>query len=237
MSGIAAASKRARAMKRPRSGDYQSAAKKPRLAMKNRSKFMPARPAGKQELKNFDTALGFSFDTTGEVSSTGGTGFINLIDQGDDAVNREGRKITLKSVQIRGRCDFAPAAGATAATISYLYLMLDTQANGAAPPIATVFTSTAFGTHFLNLDNSQRFRVLKKWVINQAPQAGATTAYNKCVEPIEYYTKCNIPISFTSTGNGISDIRSNNLFLAYGSDSNADDLVTFTGASRVRFVG
>jgi len=187
------------------------------------------------ELKFFDTALAFNFDVTGEVPATGQ---LTLIPQGDTESTRDGRIAYIKSVQIRGRAAMTPGAAATISPTVYLYLVLDTQANGAAAAITDVFTSNDMGANMLNLNNSGRFRILKKWVIPFNVTAGATTAYNSYAVPVEFYKKCNIKVDWSSTTGAITEIRSNNLFLCAGAQGDAaDDTVAFAGTCRLRFQG
>jgi len=189
----------------------------------------------KPELKFFDTALSFTFDDTGEVPATGQ---LALIPQGDTESTRDGRMAVIKSVQIRGQLQYAPGAAALASVICYLYLVLDTQTNGAAAAITDVFTSNVMQTNFLQLNNSGRFRILKKWVIAFNPPAGATTAYNNVVKPLEFYKRCNYKMDWSSTTGAITEIRSNNLFLCAGaSGTGSDDTVTMSGNCRLRFLG
>jgi len=185
------------------------------------------------ELKFFDTSLNFSFDATLEVPATGQ---LVLIPQGDTESTRDGRQCTIKSIQIRGVAVYVPGAAATASAVSYLWLVLDTQCNGAAAAATDVMTTTAANTCLINLANSDRFKILKKWVINQNPAAGATTAYNTQSNTIEFYKKCDIPLQYSSTTGAITEIRSNNIFLLAGC-WNEDDKVTFGGTCRVRFQG
>lgn len=184
------------------------------------------------EKKFFDTALSFLFDTTGEVPATGQ---LTLIPQGDTESTRDGRKATIKSIQIRGILSFAP--GATVGTgASYLYLILDTQCNGAAAAVTDVFTSNDMTTNMLNLNNSGRFRILKKWEWAWNVGAGVSAAYNNATKLLEFYKSCNIPVDWSSTTGAITEIRSNNLFLMAGANAQ-DDTVQFTGTCRLRFLG
>lgn len=187
----------------------------------------------KPELKFFDTSLSFNFDVTGEVPATGQ---LALIPQGDTESTRDGRLAVIKSIQIRGAFVFTPGAAGTAATSTFLYLVLDTQANGGAAAVSDVFTSADMWSNMLNLNNSGRFRILKKWVHTFNPPAGATTAYNVQVKQLEFYKRCNIKMDWSSTTRAITEIRSNNIFLLAGA-VNSDDLVQFSGTCRLRFVG
>lgn len=202
---------------------------KRRLAPSLRSEIKP-------ELKFFDTALAFAFDSTGEVPATGQ---LALIPQGDTESTRDGRQAVIKSIQIRGNMFNTTALWGNAAEVApivYLYLVLDTQCNGAAAAITDVFTSNAMHSAMLNLNNSSRFRILKAWQWNATPYAGVTTAFNGNIKQIEFYKKCNIKMDWSSTTGAIGEIRSNNIFLCAGA-SNGDDIITFSGNCRLRFVG
>ncbi len=190
------------------------------------------------EYKFFDTVLAFNFDATAEVPATGQ---LNLIPQGITESTRVGRKCTIRSIQIRGMYAYAPGASASSAAMSYLYLVLDKQANGAAAAASGdggVFTGTTLSEAMLNLSESHRFVVLKKWIQPHVPTAGATTAYNVVTHKLEYHKRCMIPIEFSNTTGAIAEIRSMNLFLIAGADGVGaafDDLTSFQGKCRVRF--
>lgn len=189
-------------------------------------------PGARSELKFFDTANTFTFDTTGEVPATGQ---LNLIPQGVTESTRVGRLCVLKSIQMRGEYVFSPGASALAATCAYLYIVLDTQCNGAAAAITDVLTSNVMATAMINLNNSQRFRILKRFVVPLVSSAGVTTAYNQVVVPMDYFKKLDIPLDFSGTAGAITEIRSNNVFLLAGTDGQSDDLITFVGTTRLRF--
>jgi len=184
------------------------------------------------EDKFFDTTNSFNFDATGEVPATGQ---LVLIPQGVTESSRVGRKCTITSIQIKGSLIFIPAAAATAATNIFLFLIQDTQCNGAAAANADVFTGANLGRAFHNLSNSSRFKILKKWVITMVSQAGAATALNNVIRYINYFKRCNIPIEYSSTTGAITEIRSNNIFLMAGTAGQSDDTCSFEGATRVRF--
>lgn len=192
------------------------------------------------EKKFFDTALAFTFDTTGEVPATGQ---LALIPQGDTESTRDGRKAVIKSIQIRGTLTISPTASTVTDCVCYLYLVLDTQCNGAAAAITDVFTSNSMSDNQLQLNNSGRFRILKRWVKVFNPTAGGaplTTAFGSQTKVIEYFKRCNIDMDWNSTLGAITEIRSNNIFLMAGSapaGAGRDDVVTVVGSCRLRFVG
>lgn len=184
------------------------------------------------ELKFFDTANSFLVDATGEVPATGQ---LSLIVQGTDEDERIGRKCTVRSIHIRGTVVLQPAAAANASTVAYVYVVQDTQCNGAAAAITDVLDTSSMATAMSNLDNSGRFRILKRFVFNLTSQAGVTTAYNNVTIPIEWYKRCSIPLDFSAPAGAITSLRSNNLFLLAGTDALSDDIVSFNATTRLRF--
>jgi len=197
----------------------------------------PSNKASKEEKKFFDTAVAFTFPTVASCSTSGATGNIHIVPQGDTESSREGRKIEIKSIQIRGTFSLAPGADANGISIAYLVLIMDTQCNGANPAITDVFTSNNMGSNMVNLSNDNRFRILKRFCVTLGSQAGVTTAYNQNAMPLEYYMKCNIPITYdnTATTGAITTTRQNSIFFAQGSA--IDNQITFDGTVRIRFTG
>lgn len=188
------------------------------------------------EVKNLDTTLLFVLTTTGVCSTTAATGNIHIVPQGDTAVTREGRKITITSISIQGNLTLTPGNGATAAEMSYIYMILDKQCNGANPGITDVFTSNDLEKNQLNLNNSKRFKVLKKWVVRLQSQAGdAATGYNESMRHLKWYHKCEYPIYYNNTTGAITETTQNSIFFAFG--STAGRPVNFDGTCRIRFVG
>lgn len=197
-----------------------------------------------KEVKFADQAILFSYDTTLEIpAGSNGNLLDTLIAQGDGQSNRDGRKIVITSMHLRGSNQMAPGAAATAASICYLWLVQDKQCNGAtavaAEPNTGVFTTANAATTFRTLANVDRFKILKKWVLPINANAGAAGSLNNRNLPFEYFTKCNIPIEYDASAatGALATIRTNNIFLVCGSDGGQDDIVTFTGSCRFRFVG
>lgn len=194
------------------------------------------------ELKFFDTAVSFTADATNEIPATGQ---LSLIPQGDTQSNREGRKAVVKSIQCSGLVNFTPGAGATASDILTMWIVQDTQCNGAAATVADDNSGIFIGTGanasvaVRCLANSDRFRILKKWTIPLVASAGVTTAYNNVSKPVEMYKKCNIPIEYDAsvTTGALTSIRSNNIFLVAGTAGGSDDTITCSMTARLRFVG
>jgi len=115
--------------------------KKPRIVapatpgVSNAVKAYVARATGGTELK-YSSALGLTYagDTTGQIA------LMNGVTQGDDFTNREGRKFTVKAIQVQGKI----AAGSSTAlpTRTKVMVILDKQANGSLPTMTDIWTST-----------------------------------------------------------------------------------------------
>jgi len=189
------------------------------------------------ELKFFDTALSFQADATAEVPATGQ---LALIPQGVTQSTRVGRKASVKSINVHGVMQLTPTTDAIATEVVYLYLMQDTQCNGAAATVSGdtgIFTNANLAQANMNLSNGQRFKILKKWVMAFTAQAGVSAAYNAVIKPFNFYKKRNIPLEYdaaAATG-VITTIRSNNIFLVCGTAGSADDRVAVAGTCRLRF--
>lgn len=191
--------------------------------------------ANPRELKFFDTALSFTFPLVGVASTTAATGGVALIPQGITQSQRIGRECVIKSIQLRANLSLDPGASVDVSSGTFLYLILDTQANGAYPTAANIFTGTSFWLSFLNLSNSRRFRVLKAWHHQYDPGAGVSGAYNFVSHQLDFFMKCNIRMEYDAAAGAITEIRSNNLLLCRGGTN--DGLVTLDGACRLRFTG
>lgn len=187
---------------------------------------------GSTELKFFDTVLSGSIDATGEVAPGGGTSTgIVLIGQGVTESTRVGRKCTIKSIQMKGRMTLATDTSSGQYNIA---LVWDKQANGAYPAYTDVF-ETDVPTAHLNLANSGRFVILKRWfgTMNQLTYNDTGAVFGQATKALKYYKKCNIPLEFSSTTGAITELRSNNLFLMWS--SNVDDKFAVASNWRVRF--
>jgi len=196
------------------------------------------------ELKFFDTGFSaFTIDTSGDVM-----GSLNLIPQGVTESTRIGRQCIVKGLYMKGWLQWQNnyAQSLYADAIVRFVLVWDTQANGANPLWTDVFEGNASAISFRNLENVQRFKILKEWVITPRVTASNTsdawaTAGNGLANSAPVVLKYNnsklhIPLEFSSTTGAITEIKSNNLvLLAY---SNAgDDVNKVTMNWRLRFQG
>lgn len=196
------------------------------------------------EKKVYDIAV-----TTYQVNTTGSFTLLCIPTTGADMTNRVGRKILQKSVYIRGRVtQEATAAGPqTVANSSQqirFILFVDYQPNGAAPAV-TDLLNTASPASQLNINNRDRFKVLKDKCYVFDASAYNTTAtsqlasWSRTVYNFKCYKKIDIETIFNATNGGtIADINSGALYMfwigdqAAGSNTDGNALVS----TRVRFL-
>lgn len=192
-----------------------------------------AAPTG--ELKFLDTSNSFTFDTTGEVPANGQ---LNLIPKGTGASERIGRKVHIKSIHMRSTIQPNAVTWSGGAMIRFL-IVQDKQCNGAAATWSGVNGVLAADTisAFRNLDNIDRFVILKDWFLPITACAGVTTSFNTPIMEFEFHKKCNIPIEFDAVADtgAITTIRSNNLFMLARSTTD-DDILQHSGVTRIRYI-
>jgi len=187
------------------------------------------------ELKFFDTILG-----TTTVANTGNVA-TNLCVVPQDATEsgRIGRKITIKSISIRGQFDL-PSTGTVANTSDAARFMLvqDRQANGAAFAVLDVLSTAGMNSH-RDLENESRFRILKDFQMDLNAGGGgmnpaATPVSTTVTRQWKFYVKCNIPIEYdsTATTGAIGTQRSNSIAPLFISDIG---VCTTTYVARIRY--
>lgn len=189
-----------------------------------------------KQLKNYDSLSLAISSGAGAYSApstqNNGLFLLNII-QGTDIGQRIGRKIYIKSCYIKGTINFVPATGNVGTDFARLYLIWDKQANGAAPATTDVWSNNVVGKEMINLDNNERFRIIKTETVEFQSAAGVSGAYDSQVKTVEWFIKnVNLEVPINSTNGVITEFKSNNLVLFFGSLNN---LCTFTGASRIRY--
>ncbi len=209
------------------------------------------------ELKYYDTSLSAaslsaSSDATGAELDPSATILLNTIIQGDGPQNRDGRKVCMKSVMLRGVVKAGPQTNQTttdgAASIM-VALVLDKQTNGATINSEEVFTNkaaaAATNVHcFNNLENSGRYRVLKRLQMElpvQEPVYDGTNIEMQGVElPFQIshdFGKSGLMVNYTAgTTESVANITDNSLHVIGWTSSSATS-PTVSYNARLRFVG
>lgn len=185
-----------------------------------------------QELKFVDSTLSnLACDTTGSVTA------LNLLAVGDDNTTRDGRQVTIKSVQIKGL--IAPIDNDINSNISRVLLVWDNAVNsGSIATIAQILTA-ATGTAFPLVDNANRFTIL--WDYRFAMGAAVSTAtqaqvFTPSVGNADYYKKLNLVTQYSGTTAAIGSIQNGALLFVTVGTQAAGLGGAFNGHARVRFV-
>lgn len=154
------------------------------------------------------------------------TGFdlvlLNGVDVGDTAQTRDGNKIYIKNIQFRLTLIKASAATETSVRVM---LIQDKQPNGAAFSITDVLVTDSI-SQVRNLKKSNRFKVFYDKIHIVHTYRPMTF--------IKYFKRCNIQTQYIDTGNGVADITSNSLYLAFISDESVN-APSIAGYARLRF--
>ena len=150
---------------------------------------------------------------------------VNLVSEGVGPQQMIGRKIIIKRITVRGYIEKASSTATSVGAIENtdyvrFALILDRQANGAAPSVADVYQQ-ANSRGFLNLANSHRFKVLKTWEMNM--NADYEVYWNtqtnvsqfssaNIIRDYDWTKRCNIPVEFLGNAGArlITDVKSNN---------------------------
>jgi len=184
------------------------------------------------ELKYMDLAqTSYAYDTTGSVTC------LNLIAQGDDNTNRQGRQIMLKSVHVQGL--IAPLDGSTSPSICRTLLIWDAQPNSGSLPTITDILKTSHAITSTNLDNRQRFTILR----DQKTALGGifttvqqTYAQSPTVASIEWFVPLgNMRTTYSGTSAAIGAVSTGSLLLVTIGSAGALDGGQGVITTRLRF--
>ena len=206
------------------------------------------------ELKFIDTSywavnLNDTANMTGLETDPATKLCLNSVAQGSGASERIGRKQRLKSVYIAGTVDIegSAATGAMAPPTVSIYLVLDTQTNLAQLNSEDVFegvsATTMTAMPLRNLENSQRFRVLRKLTI-AFPQP-TMIARSDGTNGVEYQNGTNIPfeiykplhnllVNYKDAGGNVTSITDNSLHVIAMKTVNSQP-VRLNYSARVRY--
>lgn len=184
--------------------------------------------------------------TTAGAEADPGAGILclNCVGQGDGESQRDGKKIFMRSIELRGRVGALNLADDGDPPASYtvrVLLVLDTQTNGAQLNSEDVLLDQG-GTKYLDFKNpmySSRFKILWDKYFTIRPfhrnQDGVNTAaFSMLDQPFKVTRKLNIACNYKDTAEAVASIVDNSLHvIALGNNANA--FVEWT--SRLRFVG
>ncbi len=191
------------------------------------------------------------------AQKTGDAGFqapgcLNAVQSNSGANGRIGRAMCMRSITINGYVKRLAAGGTNGAAAHIcLWVVLDKQCNKAAPTLGDVFVNSGAAADvgptdnigplvMRNLENSARFRVLKKWtfVLNSTVSSSVTASDNLPQETERkfsaYIPMKNLPVTFQGADGQVVNILDHSVHLM-GLFEGQGASVTYN--SRMRFVG
>lgn len=182
-----------------------------------------------------------------QANSTGQFTLLMAPTPGSDITNRVGRKTVSKSIYIRGIVSAelpdqdGPTVGASPAQLARMIVFVDMQPNAAAPAVTDILTA-ATSVAQLNLNNRDRFIILRDKQFNlnayaynvTAQTAVASLSNSHCVKE---YIPLNVETIFNAGTTGtVADITSGALYMFWiGNRAAGGDDVTCALSSRVRY--
>lgn len=187
------------------------------------------RPQG--EVKFLDTTLAAT-----AVPAAGGVNTnLVVIPQDTTTSGRNGRKVMLKTIEIRGNIVLTPqGAGALGSDVVRVLVVQDKQANGAVFTTTDVL-ATADWRAFPNMFNEQRFKILSDTMTTLDAAAGVVAATVETAQAFHTKIKCNIPVEYDSgaTTGAIGTQRSNSIAVLMIAHTN--NISTLEYIARVKY--
>lgn len=204
----------------------------------------------KPEVKGVDVPL-----TSSKFNSTGIFTLLNATVPGASEQNRIGRKVSMKSLMIRGWVRYDQAGTTPGDDLLRCIVFYDRQPNGAAPVIADVLqdtdqagTATTSITSNINLSNADRFKILRDWfwsvphivsIAGGATQDGQITDEGAKEFSFKTFIKLNGMEAHYNAGTAgtIADITTGALYLVtFGARASADAQYKLSFGARVRYL-
>lgn len=184
---------------------------------------------GGAELKYKDTTSLFTTDaSTGQIAGT-----LNGIAQGTTDVTRIGNKITVTSIHLRLLVAVDDWLGAYFNGVNCrIIVYVDRQCNGLAAAVTDIL-KTASILSWRNLDQADRFQILKDKIYTGTPGASNDAHSGACAKIYKWNKLIRVPIHFSGTTGATTEIRSNNIGILCISDTAAANCTIF---SRIRYL-
>ncbi len=193
-----------------------------------------AKHAFKGESKFFETNV----DDSVIAANFNIEGSMNLIPQGVTENTRVGRRCTVTQVMLRLTVNLPSTAVAADTTdIIRIILVVDKQCNGSNAAVTQLLENDNYQS-FNSLANSGRFRTLWDKTVSISSNGGSgrgstdTLSYGAVSRALTFFKDVNIPIEFNAGTGAITEVRSNNILLYYGSKAGVAGI---DGEVRIRF--
>lgn len=206
------------------------------------SKIAHEGPKKKKEYKFVD--LGSSNFLT--LNTTGTVTLLNGLVEGTDVVDRIGRRIFMKSIQVKGWLSFINPTDfnlAGSCQFARILLVYDKQTNGAAPAYTDVIqglssagTATNTFLDFKSMPNMDRFTIIRDHSFMVPSEVFGQNDNEKQWHINWYIPLKGIPTMYNASNGNVADIKTGGLFmLSLGSSTFTATPTTFTYNTRVVF--
>lgn len=176
-----------------------------------------------KEIKIHDHQL-----TTVLIHQTGAAVLLNSITRGDDYNQRNGRRLNMRSIHLKG---IVTANSAGEDQFARVLLVQVLKPDMSAPSLTQIFNAATV-TSMRKIDNISNYKVLmdKTLTINKPDEPGSQKL-------IKFYKKCFIPVEYNAAATGaVTDIDTNALFImTVGTRPNDTTACTFSGTCRIHF--
>lgn len=154
---------------------------------------------------------------------------LNAVVQGTTAETRIGRKIRMRSLDVRWFCSIV-GAGVASGGEGRVLIVYDKQANAALPAIIAILNTNDFNSP-MNLSNSDRFTVLRSFITEPLDLNN-----NSVISGHEFITMDLETIYNDTNGGTIADIQTGAVYILFGDNGTTTTVApTFTFISRIRF--
>ncbi len=189
---------------------------------------------GAYELKFHDVTLDDALvDTGGTVTAT-----MIIIPQNTTESGRIGRRCIVRQIGWKYRLGLNTSVDpANTSDTCRIILFIDKQCNGATAAVLDIL-STADYQSFRSLERNKRFIILmdKLHTLRVTAAGGNGTAFEMGQTSLHghFYKRLNLPIEYSGTTGGITEIESNNIGVLLISVSGN---ITFASQMRIRFTG
>lgn len=142
---------------------------------------------------------------------------------GGDANTRVGRRITMKSINMRYilTCTAVPGGGPDGLepNRARIVLIYDKSPNGALPTITDIWDPTSSFTSMLDLNNADRFVIIADEMSEQVQGKAAQTVVGQAMASGTCYRKINMEAVFSGTGGTIADVRTGAIYILVCGDA------------------
>lgn len=235
-------------MKRKATTTRKATAKKRKTvgALTTSSRFPAALRSKRPEVKSVDVNA-----ISAVISSAGTFTWVNQPVEGTSYYQRIGRQIEMQSLHLTGYLTFNSTSASTTEDYIRIMVVYDRNTNGALPNTADLIlnqnaagTTTTTGLDHLNLNNRDRFMILRDqriyWPGTTNSATGSLPTFQGAVEGdkatfmITHFIKLNnLLCEYKASAGAITDVSSGALYVFYMSYNN--QAVTFNFTTRLRY--